>query len=480
MNTFPEWALKHKRKGTELRCLNGKYYLYEVTSKWNQEKKRSQKITIKLLGRITERDGFIESDKIRLERQNVIKQIVVKENGFASFYKEKLQEYETLLKKHFPDEWQTIVGVAYNRLVFQSALKNMDFHFQNSYMSQKYKRSTLSENSLSSFLRNLGLKRERIVDFCKEYNKLSNCILFDGSDICSQSEHMSLPKEGRCKRGSYESVINMMFVFSVDQHLPIYYRILPGNIKDVKSFKNSLEESGVREAMVIMDKGFYSAKNLKTIEESGLEFVIPLKRNNGEIDYAPIEQGNKKVFDGYFKFENRYIWYYKSAISEKTVWIFLDEELKNRESKDYLTRIEEELEDYTMEQYLEREHRFGTIALLHNTLKTAEEVYIAYKSRGEIEQMIDVYKNVLEADVSHMQNEHSLEGWMFCNFIALHWYYVIYRNLVVAKLLNKYSPQDFVKFLVEIKKVRINDKWYNAEITKKTQDILMKIGLPIT
>ena len=37
----PEWALAYKRKGTELRLLNGKYYLYQVTSKWNPEKKRS-------------------------------------------------------------------------------------------------------------------------------------------------------------------------------------------------------------------------------------------------------------------------------------------------------------------------------------------------------------------------------------------------------------------------------------------------------
>ncbi|MDR0296380.1 MAG: hypothetical protein LBH91_09480 [Prevotellaceae bacterium] len=39
--SHPLWALACKRKGTELRLLNGRYYLYEVTSKWNPEKKRS-------------------------------------------------------------------------------------------------------------------------------------------------------------------------------------------------------------------------------------------------------------------------------------------------------------------------------------------------------------------------------------------------------------------------------------------------------
>ena len=54
----PQWATRHKRKGTELRLINGRYYLYEVSSKWNPEKKRAQKITGKLLGRI--RRGIID------------------------------------------------------------------------------------------------------------------------------------------------------------------------------------------------------------------------------------------------------------------------------------------------------------------------------------------------------------------------------------------------------------------------------------
>ena len=60
MSKHPEWALKHKTKGTELRLINGTYYLYKITSKWNPEKKRSQKITLGLLGKITQESGFIE------------------------------------------------------------------------------------------------------------------------------------------------------------------------------------------------------------------------------------------------------------------------------------------------------------------------------------------------------------------------------------------------------------------------------------
>lgn len=39
----PEWALKYKTKGTELRLIRGTYYLYEVSSKWNPHKKNELK-----------------------------------------------------------------------------------------------------------------------------------------------------------------------------------------------------------------------------------------------------------------------------------------------------------------------------------------------------------------------------------------------------------------------------------------------------
>ncbi|MDX2305962.1 MAG: hypothetical protein NW226_24345 [Microscillaceae bacterium] len=44
-NTYPDWVLAHKAKGTEIRLIRGHYYLYKITSKWSKEKKRAVKIT---------------------------------------------------------------------------------------------------------------------------------------------------------------------------------------------------------------------------------------------------------------------------------------------------------------------------------------------------------------------------------------------------------------------------------------------------
>jgi transposase len=293
---------------------------------------------------------------------------------------------------------------------------------------------------------------------------------------------MELPKFNRSKHGTYDDMMNLMCIFSVKQQTPVYYRLLPGNIKDISAFKLSLQESGVKDAIIIMDKGFASQCNIETLEKNGLQFIIPLHRNSAMIDYKKIQSGDKRLFDDYFKYEGRYIWHCAISLdAKKSVIVFLDEELRSREQKDYLDRIENEVVDYSIDKFHEKQYRFGTIAIIENTGKSPCDVYADYKTRGDVEVMIDVLKNIVDADRTYMQNEKALEGWMFINMIALKWYYTILNLLKKKKVNTKYSPMDFLLFLSEIKKVKINNQWYDAEMTLKTRELLQSLNiLPIT
>jgi len=479
----PDWALACKRKGTELRLLNGKYYLYQVTSKWNPEKKRSIKITEKYLGSITEAEGFVESEKARLRRQQIqIERVQVKEYGIASAIEHLFTDTVSALKKFFPDNWKQLIILAYCRLVFQSPLKNMSFHYSNSYLSEQYPEVDMSGRSLSYFFRELGQDRNRIVDFCRSFNISDDCILFDGTDIFSRSDKMELPKFSKSKFGTYDDMINLMSIFSVNLQTPVYYRLLPGNIRDVSAFKMCLQESGVKDATVIIDKGFASMSNIEALEKENLKFIIPLPRKSSLIDYEKVKSGDKSLFDGYFQYEGRFIWYYTTKMDEKkSVTVFLDDELRNREEKDYLNRIECKAVKYSLEKFHEKRHAFGTIAMIENTGKSPREVYVNYKTRGEVETMIDALKNIVDADRTYMQNEKALEGWMFINMIALKWYYALLNLLKKHELNKKYSPADFLLFLSEVKMVKINNTWHRAEVTRKNLELMQKLGIePIT
>ena len=114
---------------------------------------------------------------------------------------------------------------------------------------------------------------------------------------------------------------------------------------------------------------------------------------------------------------------------------------------------------------------------MDNTGKKPQEVYEVYKTRGQVETMIDALKNIVSADRTYMQNPQTLEGWMFINLIALKWYYHILNLLKKHELNTSYTPMDLLMMLSEIKKVKINDMWLDAEKTKKTSELLLKLGI---
>ena len=73
---IPEEIKKHKPKCTEIRNINGTFYVYKITSVWDSEKKKAKKKTLNCVGKITEKDGFIPSKSI-----TEVNKVIVKEYG---------------------------------------------------------------------------------------------------------------------------------------------------------------------------------------------------------------------------------------------------------------------------------------------------------------------------------------------------------------------------------------------------------------
>ena len=178
----------------------------------------------------------------------------------------------------------------------------------------------------------------------------------------------------------------------------------------------------------------------------------------------------------YFLFEKRAIWHYKYVLEDgnlkgKNVIVFLDERLKAEEEKDYLSRIAKN-NTATLDNFFENQHCIGTIAVITDLDKSGERIYNLLKSRVEIEIMFDAFKNVLNADRTYMRDDYQMEGWTFINFIALVFYYRLYRILADNSLLKRYTPNDVLIHLSRIYKLKIQNVWITSEIPKKTRDIV--------
>lgn len=431
-----------------------------------------QKITNKYLGRITE-DGLIPSKKEAPKAETII---TVKGSGVSSVLTMLGKDILSELKNVFPSHGELVFTIASLRLIEQCPYKRLENLYKNSFLSETFKGLKLSGGTLSAFLKDFGGNREKIVEFMKRFIDGSEHVLFDGTNILSKSEKMDINRVGYNAHYDHAPQISLLYAFSCEAKLPTYYRIIAGNVRDISAFKLSIFEAGIENVVVVADKGFASEANFNMLNEAGIKYVMPLKRNSALFDTARLETGNKADLDGYFIFNGRPIWHYSLG----DIIVFLDSDLKAREEKKYLSNIEKNKDGYTIENFITNQYKFETIAIKTNTFKTPQETYNIYKERMEIEQAFDFLKNLLEQDKSYVQNDKSLEAWTFINHISLMLNYKIYNLLRRKDFLSKLSVADFISHLKYIFKVKINGSWCLSETTKKTRDILETMDLHIT
>ena len=493
MTNHPKWALDQKRPGTELRCIRGKYYLYECKSFYDKEKKKTRKKTGAYLGAITEEKGLVpprkklvELEELRIREEAAAGRVCaaepkvgrVQEYGLSAFITNCCGELIDNLKKAFPSYWNRILAMGYCRLRNQSPLKYIQDDFSDSHLSRTVGTEGLSPRNLTGFLKDLGQDRGSILSFMRMYAKGGGNILFDGTDILSSSARMDFPRMSKTKLGGFSEAINLMMAFSTLQMLPVYYRILPGNVKDITSFLASVDEFGDRSMTAIGDKGFFSSANVKALESRGINYIIALRRSHAGIDYSAFDN---HACDGHFFYAGRLIKYSRQQIDSRTVYLYYDAKHAAEEETDYLRRVDDDkYEGYTMETYQAKAAQFGTIALVVSGDFTPQSAFENYKSRCEVEQEIDVLKTDLDALTSYMQDNDRLEGWMFVNFIALHIFYMIRKRIVEHDLSKKMSTREAIRVLCRQRIVKLDDKWQLAEASKKDKAQLMELGIPIT
>lgn len=470
-NIYPEWVSRHKVAGTAIHKIKDNYYLYKITSKWNSEKKRSVKITEGIIGKITPEGLVTSQPRVSTTMAN---KIGVVEFGMTDYLHQNNKDVLGALEHYFPNEGKELFLMGMYRLAFQSSLKNMEEHYANSYIKEELKDAKLNKSKITQILKTVGSQRNQIVSMLQSLYKEHSSVLIDQTHIASFSSYLLDNQVGYNSQKCFDPQVNLLLLFSVESKMPLFYRVTAGNIREVSSLGNTISQSGLKQAIIISDKGFFSYENEQELDNQNLNYIMPLRRNHKFCDYTPVKQANKNAFSGRFTFNDRVIWYTSYVSSGRTLVLYLDEQLKVCEQKDYLDRLDQGIDGYTQEGFFERQYKFGTITLVHNLGKNVDPqtIFNHFKTRNDVEVAFNTFKNILMADASHMRSPQSNETWFLINFIALIMYYRLFNALSSKKLIHKFSPSDILLFLQQIKKLSINNSWVDAEITQKNKKVL--------
>jgi len=95
MAEYPDWVMEHKKKGTYINAVNGRYYLYAAHSERIKGTNKVRRVSDGYLGRITQEEGFIPA-KRKLEDT-----IYVFEYGLSAAILQLCKNIREGLKKEF-------------------------------------------------------------------------------------------------------------------------------------------------------------------------------------------------------------------------------------------------------------------------------------------------------------------------------------------------------------------------------------------
>ena len=141
----------------------------------------------------------------------------------------------------------------------------------------------------------------------------------------------------------------------------------------------------------------------------------------------------------------------------------------SKEESDYLKR---HVDDFDKDDFRKKSAAFGTIVLESNRDLDLKTAYDCYDSRWLIELVFRYYKNSLDLDQTREQNNSSVIGSEFINFVS---------SLITMRLVNRFSKTekldgepfgDILDDLNSVQKIKVKDEWEYAKMNPRMEDIL--------
>ena len=473
----------------EIRCFGeGKYYVYQISSRWDAEKNRPKKVTGKSIGKITEAEGFIpNANGLRLMKEMRLTPEaapVVKNYGAYEMLQQLSPEIGEQLRKFFPDIFREIRTVSLLRLVDSvRSAKMIRPVFLDSYMSDICSDIAVSEGAVRQFVSKLGRMQDQLDAFMKAQIMPGTTLLFDGTSIFTRSAD-SLSEKGYNPEHRQNPQARILYIFEKDSHRPVFYRVVQGSIVDKTAFLDTVRAAGCKDCVIIADKGFYSKKNLSALMDAGMRFILPLQDNTVNVEPAFYRNTDDSKWDGVFSYNKRAVWYRKRASGNRGnfIYTFRDDSRKAELVGHFVERADK---DYGEEGYAPmdvlKEIRMGYFSFCSNLDLPARDIYLNYKQRWDIEQCFDYLKNSVAGSASHAHSDDYFRGWAFLNHISLLYYYGLLNALRNSELDETYSAEDVLKLTKNIYRVNTGDDGgiRVSAIQKKTLELLETIKVDL-
>lgn len=429
--SVPESIRKHKPKGTMVKNISGYYYVYEYSNYTDENGKRHTKMG-KVIGSIKEGVGFIPNNTFTCDSE-----ISTLDFGEYAITMANTTKVINLLKECFnPKDAITIYIIAMIHFIQGfTYLRDIKNYFDMSVLSIKYPSLKFGYEALSKLYDSLGRRQTNVIKFEEKlFTECSRQIAIDGHVIGCESTENDLAEKGYKFKKLGEAQINLLMAYDVNTCVPLMSRIYEGASLDKVSVKDFLDQVSVKDMLFIVDRGFYSAENIKLFSSNGNEYIIPLGKNLNTCKQATSSLDMDDRFM-YQKGKKASVVEYKDEIIDGIrVLTFRDLNESASEQENYLRHIANGDKAYTKEGFEKTRHFMG-VTVLQTSLKskTPEEIYTLYKKRWVIETYYNYFKNKAGYASLHVKDYYKTQGLAFIMLVSALIYHEMFEATKVVK-----------------------------------------------
>lgn len=456
-----------------------KEYAYEIETYWDKEKKRPYQKS-KYLGVVVDK----EKKLFEKTRKKPEKLIVDFGDTFLLHKFLESSKIKEIISKIFHEHEQTLLSLLTYKISYGSAMQYAQTWKEGSYARILYK-SDLSSQRVSDFLNYLGdekLQREFFSEYLQSFGGKKG-IIIDGTSLPNQ---INTPLTAWGRSGEeIDKQIRFLLMVDKESSAPIFFRTIPGNVLDVSTITNTLDELrryDIKESFVYLDAGFYSKENIEELYKERINFLTRLpslrvlyKQLVAE-ELSDIESMSHAV-----RYGKRGLFIKQKEVDlfghKAYAHIVLDPERKGRETKKLLLEAIEEKEHSDERDLAYALKTRGIMILVSSFQLDKKEVVPTYYVRQTAEMLFGFSKDDLGLLPLRVHKESALRGFLFLQFITL-----VVFVLMKKKLGKNYTVEEVMLTMRNLKCKVYDTEVVPQEMTKQQKEItkLFNILMPKT
>jgi transposase len=259
-----------------------------------------------------------------------------------------------------------------------------------------------------------GSKRKQFYKLRMKATSADHHIAIDGTLKQDNSKVNDLSAFSRKARVRGVCEVSVLYAYDIERMEPVCAEVFPGNSIDASSYPAFIRDNDIRRGIIVADKGFPPSKIKEELRERpDLHFLTPIKRNDSRIS------GNDMLsFEGVLSGIEAHVVYKKKQIKgSRYLYAFKDAKKASAEEASYLANAQKK-GTFSPEKYAKKQAVFGVIVLESDQDLEPKTAYQCYEDRWLLELVFNRYKSDECLDHTDVQNDFSVIGSEFINFLS--------------------------------------------------------------